>query len=150
MSNISFRFLLIFLVTREVGGYIQFLSYNVFLYFGFCNGGVFSLFELGSVNDSYTDHLCYCTQLVRTECVFCPQALLRNEVPTIFGIIFLLFFLRHIIFSQKGLSQGYEILHRFLSHKKNKILGKQKNWDSPSSLPGALFSVFLLVCLGLR
>ena len=31
--------------------------------------------------------------LVRVECVRCPWALLRNEVSTIFGIIFLLFFL---------------------------------------------------------
>ena len=29
-------------------------------------------------------------QLVRAECVRCPWALLRNEVSTIFGIIFLL------------------------------------------------------------
>jgi hypothetical protein len=43
-------------------------------------------------------------------------------VSTIFGIIFLLsFFLRHILFSQKELSFGYEILHRVLSDKKIKF-----------------------------
>ena len=62
-------------------------------------------------------------------------------------LFFLYFFLLlcHILFSQKGLSQGYEILHRVLSHKKNKIWGKQQFRDPPSTL-GVNFLVFLFSC----
>jgi hypothetical protein len=42
----------------------------------------------------------------------------------------------HILYSQKELSWGYEILHGVLSHKKNKIRGK-KILGSPTS-PGWL------------
>jgi hypothetical protein len=44
-------------------------------------------------------------------------------VSTIFGIICLAFFSCHMLFSQKGLSYGFEILQGVLSHNKNKILG---------------------------
>ena len=76
-----------------------------------------------------------------TVCVL-PQALQRNVMSTIFGIIFLSSsFLCHILFSQKGLSQGYEILHGALSHKKNKIWGKQKIGGPPLP-PGVDFLGF--------
>ena len=57
-----------------------------------------------------------------------------NEVSTIFGIIFLFIlvflFLCHILFSQKGLSYSFEILHGVLSQKKEDF-GWTKIRDPP-------------------
>ena len=60
------------------------------------------------------------TILVRAECVRCPRALLRNEVSTIFGIIFLLFFLSVAhTFLPEGVILGlWNFALGFKSHKK--------------------------------
>ena len=64
----------------------------------------------------------------------------ERSVHYIFWNYFSFFsFLRHILFFQKGLSQGYEILHGVLSNKKNKIWGKTKFETPPSSPLGGLF-----------
>ena len=41
----------------------------------------------------------------------------------------------HKLFSQKGLSQGSEILHGVLTHKTNKIYVKEKIGGPPSAPP---------------
>ena len=61
------------------------------------------------------------------------RVLSQNEVSTINGVFSLSlslslysFSLLHLLFSQKGLLYGSEILHGVLSHKRNIIWGERK------------------------
>ena len=56
-----------------------------------------------------------------------------TQCPLFLGLFFFLSFPSHILFSQKGLSQGSETLHGVLSHKKNKIWGNKNIFVTPKS-----------------
>jgi hypothetical protein len=56
--------------------------------------------------------------------------------------LFLFFLSAGLLFSQKGLSKGFEILHGVLSHKKSKIWGKKNILGDPPCPPGDGFFRF--------
>ena len=82
--------------------------------------------------------------LVRAACVRCHG----TKCPllmALFSLSFLSFFTPLLLFSQKELSKGSEILCGVLSHKKKNIWGKTKIGTPPYPSGGAFFSICLLV-----
>ena len=73
-------------------------------------------------------------KLVRTQCVLTHGFRARADVvATKLGIISLLYFSFHILFSQKGFTYDFEFLYAFLSNTKNKI--QPKNGGTPLHPP---------------
>jgi hypothetical protein len=93
----------------------------------------FNVLTRGHNNVLYWSERSACAALRRCSETKCPIYLR-------FLFFFSFFLLRHMLFSQKGLSRGSEVL----SNKKNKILGKKKS-ETPSPLGRAFFRIFLLV-----
>ena len=63
-----------------------------------------------------------------------PLCVAAEQSVNYFWYYLSFFLLCHIIFSQKGLSQGYEILQRVLSHKKIRFGVRKKFRDHPQAI----------------